>query len=477
MLFNSFEFAVFMPLVFALYWGLARWGTRPQNALLLVASYLFYGWWDWRFLSLIFLSSLLDFALGLAIDRSDAPTRRRALMWTSVGVNLGILGVFKYYNFFADALTQALRPLGVEPGFVTLRLILPVGISFYTFQTLSYTLDIYRGRMRATSDWLGFFTFVAFFPQLVAGPIERAANLLPQFAVPRRYDRALAHDGLRQILWGLFKKVVIADNLAESVDHAFKHYSELPSGEIALGVAMFAIQIYCDFSAYSEIARGTARLLGFELMQNFAFPYFSRNIAEFWHRWHISLSTWFRDYLYIPLGGNRVPMRSRIRNVLTTFTISGLWHGASWTFVAWGLFHGLCFIPLYLTGRNRIESEVVAKGRWLPSLGDALRMTATFALVLVGWVFFRADSLTHAFDMLRATATNGFALPLSRSYLLPLGAVAVLMGVEWIHRDKEHGLDVAAWPAPARWAVYYGLIACIFLIGSLKYVPFIYFQF
>jgi len=352
-LFNSISFAVFLPVVFTLYWLLKRRGPRTQNLLIILASYVFYGWWDYRFLSLIVISSAVDYLAGGRISPETRPRWRKCWLAVSLAVNLGVLGFFKYFDFFAQSAQELMMSLGLNPDFPTLRIILPVGISFYTFQTLSYTIDIYRKKTPAIRDPVAFFAFVAFFPQLVAGPIERAKSLLPQFLRARNFDGVAARDGCKQILWGLFKKVVIADRLAGVADPVFADYAAYSGADQGIAIFAFAIQIYCDFSGYSDIAIGTARLFGINLMQNFSFPYFSRDIAEFWRRWHISLSTWFRDYVYVPLGGNRKGLAVRARNVMITFLVSGLWHGANWTFVAWGLIHGLLFLPLMLKGSHK----------------------------------------------------------------------------------------------------------------------------
>ena len=348
MLFNSFTFVIFLPTVFLLYWFVFNKNLKLQNFFLLIVSYIFYGWWDWRFLSLIFISSMVDYIVGLSIYKTDDSSKRKRLLLISMFVNLGFLGFFKYYNFFADSLIDLFSNFSISLHPRTLNIILPVGISFYTFQTMSYTLDIYRKKMEPTNDIIAFFAFVSFFPQLVAGPIERAKNLLPQFMKKRKFDYETATDGLRQILWGLLKKIIIADSCAHVVDYIFANYQFYNGSVLLMGVIFFAFQIYGDFSGYSDIAIGSAKLFGFDLMRNFAYPYFSRNIAEFWRRWHISLSTWFRDYVYIPLGGSYVNKWKRIRNIIITFTVSGFWHGANWTFIFWGFLNGIYYIPIII---------------------------------------------------------------------------------------------------------------------------------
>jgi alginate O-acetyltransferase complex protein AlgI len=475
MLFNSLAFALFLPTVFLLYWLIPRHCLRAQNAFLLLVSYLFYGWWDWRFLSLLFASSLLDFLVGLGLQKTAHPAERKALLACSLIGNLGMLGFFKYYNFFVDSFVQMLHGFGIAAHPSTLHLILPAGISFYTFQTLSYGFDVYRRHMPATTDPLAFFAFVSFFPQLVAGPIERAVALVPQFARVRTVDGEQASAGLRQILWGLCKKIVIADNLGRHVDAIYRHYADLDGIELGLGTVYFAFQIYCDFSGYSDIAVGSARLFGFALTRNFAYPYFSRDIAEFWRRWHITLSTWFRDYLYLPLGGNRGGRWRWLRNILLTFTISGFWHGASWNFIAWGLLHGLYYVPLIVTKSPRRHLDTVAAGRVLPTVREGLQIVTTFCLVLVAWIFFRATSLDEAFRFIGHMCPHAWLV--SPEYKSGLVYVAVLVLTEWCQRAQPHGLAIAPWPRKVRWAAYYVLIVGMFWYGYTEYAPFIYFQF
>ena len=397
MLFNSIEFSIFLPIVFALYWLIGQEQIKLQNILLLAASYLFYGWWDWRFLSLIAFSSILDFSIGQRMAVSENQRQRKFLLTLSLCVNLGFLGFFKYFNFFTESFAAAFTWFGHPIEATRLDIILPVGISFYTFQTLSYTIDIYRKQLQPANNLIDFLTFVSFFPQLVAGPIERATNLLPQFSKERHFDLEKAIDGMRQILWGLFKKVVVADNCAIWVNDIFANYGDYSGSTLLLGAILFAFQIYCDFSGYSDIAIGVARLFGFNLMRNFAFPYFSRDIAEFWRRWHISLSTWFRDYLYIPLGGSRGGTSMKVRNTFAIFLVSGFWHGASWTFLVWGLLNALYFLPLLLLKQNRKNTNTVAENSWLPSPRECVQMGITFFITVIAWVFFRAENLTDAF--------------------------------------------------------------------------------
>lgn len=478
MLFNSIEFALFLPVVFIFYWFVFNSNLKAQNAFLLIVSYIFYGWWDWRFLSLIVFSSTVDFLLSQKIAKTAEKKNRKLLLALSFSINLGFLGFFKYYNFFVDSFVEMTSQLGIQFNARSLNIILPVGISFYTFQSLSYTIDVYRNKLKPTRNVIDFFAFVSFFPQLVAGPIERARNLLPQFSKKRNFNIELAKDGMQQILWGLFKKMVIADNAAQQVNYIFDNYSELPASTLWLGAIYFAFQIYGDFSGYSDIAIGTSRLFGFNIMRNFAYPYFSRDIAEFWRRWHISLSTWFRDYLYIPLGGSRGTRWNTVRNILIIFTVSGFWHGANWTFIAWGFLNGLFILPLVLTKHNRDHLNIVAENRILPTLRDLFGMTVTFFLTLISWVFFRAESISQALDYLMKMFNKSIIQhPVSAAMFKILPLIIILVTVEWIQRRKQHGLDIKAIkPVWIRWSIYYSVILIIILLGG-KQQSFIYFQF
>lgn len=482
MLFNSIEFAIFLPVVFLIYWFVVNRNLRLQNAFLLVASYFFYGWWDWRFLSLIAFSSFTDYWVGLGLTRFQDKGRRKLLLTISIVTNLAFLGFFKYYNFFAESFADAFTLLGshIEPS--RLNIILPVGISFYTFQTLSYTIDVYKGKLEPTRNILDFFVFVSFFPQLVAGPIERATNLLPQVLNPRKFDYDKAIDGARQILWGLFKKIVIADNCARHVNIIFDNYDSYSGSTLVLGVVFFAFQIYGDFSGYSDIAIGTSRLFGFNLMRNFAFPYFSRDIAEFWRRWHISLSTWFRDYLYIPLGGSRGSMTIKVRNTMVVFLVSGFWHGANWTFIVWGAINALYFLPLILTNRNRTYLDTPAQGRLFPSFGEAVNIALTFAMTLFAWIFFRAPTLSDAVGYVNGIFSSSILsvpwFPGVREALVPLVMIVLFVIIEWLGRDREYAIqDIGKTSRPVvRWALAYVLAMVIFLYGGQQQ-DFIYFQF
>lgn len=478
MLFNSFEFAVFLPVVFAIYWGVLRQNLKLQNAFLLIASYIFYGWWDWRFLSLIIFSSSVDFLVGLGLEKSEQPGIRKLLLSASVFVNIGFLAIFKYYDFFAENFAAAFTLFGQPFAVSSLNIILPVGISFYTFQTLSYTIDVYRSKLKPTKDPVAFFAFVAFFPQLVAGPIERATNLLPQFLSKRNFDYQKATDGLRQILWGLFKKMVIADNCAFYVNQIYANSDFQTGSTLLFGTFLFAVQIYADFSGYSDIAIGTARLFGFDLMRNFAFPYFSRDIAEFWRRWHISLTTWFRDYVYIPLGGSRVRMSRIIRNIFIVFIVSGFWHGANWTFIFWGLLNAIYFLPLLLLKRNRTNLDTVSKGRLIPTFREFVSILLTFVLTLGAWVFFRSETIAQGFSIYAEIFSGSlFSFPGEFSTSLIIFIIG-LFSVEWVQREKEHGLDFENRNIPnvVRYLIYYAIVALIFLFAGNP-EEFIYFQF
>lgn len=484
MLFNSLDFAVFLPIVFVLYWFVVGKNIRNQNILIVLASYVFYGWWDWRFLSLILFSTVVDYTIGIRLGKVEKQNTRKLLLWTSLLVNLGLLGFFKYYNFFVDNFITAFSFFGQDFKASTLRIVLPVGISFYTFQTLSYTIDMYRKKLKPTHDFIAFTAFVSFFPQLVAGPIERASNLLPQFFRKRVFDYPRAVDGLRQILWGLFKKMVIADNAAVFVNMIFDNPEAYSSSTLVLGVVFFAFQIYGDFSGYSDIAIGTARLFGFNLMQNFAFPYFSRDIAEFWRRWHISLSTWFRDYLYIPLGGSRGSQGKVIRNIFIIFVVSGFWHGANWTFVVWGALNAAFFVPLFVFDRNR-KNLIPIKTRYLmPSVRDIVSIAFTFGLTLLAWIFFRAESVSAAMNYIYLISDLSSMLkvpniPNLSGAALTLGFILILLVAEWAGRTNQYALEKMRYfnKKWMRWVVYALLIAAIGLFMQTQETPFIYFQF
>jgi len=478
MLFNSIDFAIFLPIVFIVYWLLKNYHLRLQNILIVVASYLFYGWWDWKFLSLILFSTIIDYSVGVYLSKTSHKGKRKLLLWTSILMNFGFLGFFKYYNFFLDNFISAFSLFGAKLEVSSLHVILPVGISFYTFQTLSYTIDVYRKNLKPTNDFIAFAAFVSFFPQLVAGPIERASNLLPQFYKKREFNYNKAVDGLRQILWGLFKKVVIADNCAEYANIIFNNSEDYSGSTLFLGALFFTFQIYGDFSGYSDIAIGTSRLFGFNLQQNFAFPYFSRDIAEFWRRWHISLSTWFRDYLYIPLGGSRGGTSMKIRNTFIIFIVSGFWHGANWTFIVWGALNALYFLPLLLFNRNRQNIGVVAQGKYIPTIKEFFNMFLTFLLSTIAWVFFRSDNVPHALSYLSEMFSLSFFTKIEVGTGNTLLLILVFLIIEWVGRESQYAIASIGekWKRPFRLAFYYTLIAAIFWFAG-KEQQFIYFQF
>ena len=478
MLFNSLDFAIFLPIVFLLYWFVTQKNLKFQNALIVLASYVFYGWWDWRFLSLIIFSTVVDYLIGQRLRTEDKQFKRKVLLWTSITVNLGFLGFFKYYNFFLENFVDAFSLFGMQINANSLNIILPVGISFYTFQTLSYTIDVYRKKLEPTNDFMTFSAFVCFFPQLVAGPIERATNLLPQFYKKRTFEYHKAVDGMRQILWGLFKKVVIADNCAEFANQIFNNSADMNGSTLVLGAIFFTFQIYGDFSGYSDIAIGTSRLFGFDLKQNFATPYFSRDIAEFWRRWHISLSTWFRDYLYIPLGGSRGGTWMKVRNTFAIFLVSGFWHGANWTFIIWGALNAIYFLPLLLTNNNRKNLGVVAEGKLLPSLSELIKMLITFTLTVFAWIFFRAENIGHALNIIKLIFNfeSWLVFEISYARLLVLFFISILLIVEWINRSELHGLKNLPKQQILRKILYVILIIIIFS-QSNNSSDFIYFQF
>ncbi|HKC69379.1 MAG TPA: MBOAT family O-acyltransferase [Bacteroidia bacterium] len=477
MFFNSIEFAIFLPIVFTLYWLFAKNNLKIQNLILLVSSYVFYGWWDYRFLFLLVFSTFLDFFTGLKIYDSQTKSTKKTWLIISVVINLGFLCFFKYYNFFIDSFIPVLQAMGFKPHIWTLNLILPVGISFYTFHGLSYVFDIYNDKYTPTKNFIDYSVFVSFFPLLVAGPIERATHLLPQVQKLRRFNYAYAAEGLRQILWGLVKKVVIADNCAEYANVIFNNSSHYNGSTLLIGALLFTFQIYGDFSGYSDIALGTAKLFGFDLLMNFNFPYFSRDIAEFWRRWHISLSSWFRDYLYIPLGGSKGGTWKRIRNTFIIFIVSGFWHGANWTFIIWGALNAVYFLPLLIQNKNRHHIEIVAKGKILPSVKDVFNMGITFLLVVFGWIFFRANDLLHALNYISTLfSASIFSMPevFPRYVFFYIG---LFMVIEWWGREGFNPLNkFAGMPVSFKWAFYYSLIILV-LYFSDKDQQFIYFQF
>ena len=477
MFFNSLQFAVFLPIVFVLYWFVFSKNKSTQNTFLIVMSYYFYSCWDWRFLFLLLFSTLLDYFTGIQIEKSTKERSRKFWFWLSIVANFGFLGAFKYYNFFAASFSQALTSIGLHSSPFLLNVILPVGISFYTFHGLSYVIDIYYKRIKAEKNVVDYALFVSYFPLLVAGPIERATHLLPQVKIKRSFDFEKAKEGVYQIIWGLVKKVVIADTCATYANAIFDNYTSMNSSSLILGAVYFAFQIYGDFSGYSDMALGMSKLFGLDLLRNFNYPYFSRDIAEFWRRWHISLSSWFRDYLYIPLGGSRGSKLKQVRNVFIIFVVSGFWHGANWTFLAWGFINALYFLPSLLLGTNRNNMET-AELHWdLNSIKVFFSILATFTLSCVAWVFFRAKSITIAFDYLERIVTNRnfvsqYLVNERYSYELILLVFAFIL-IEWNSRFKIEPIS----------GKYSGLklVLCLLVIIALgtysDYKEFIYFQF
>ncbi|WP_288764118.1 MBOAT family O-acyltransferase [uncultured Weeksella sp.] len=480
MLFNSISFAIFLPIVFALYWILRK-NFKLQNILLLVASYYFYSCWDWRFVFLLGFSTLLDYFSGLKIEQ--APNQKIKYIWLtiSIGINLGFLGFFKYYNFFADSFAELLNGFGLQVHPWTLQIILPVGISFYTFHGLSYIIDIYKGRIKAEKNLIDYSVFVSFFPLLVAGPIERATHLLPQIKRKRVFNYTQAVDGMRQILWGLFKKMVIADNCAIYANEIFSNPESQSGSNLVLGALFFTFQIYGDFSGYSDIALGVARLFGINLLKNFNYPYFSRDIAEFWRRWHISLSTWFRDYLYIPLGGSKGGNWMRIRNTFIIFLVSGFWHGANWTFIFWGFLNALFIMPSIILKTNRNNMEIVAYDRHLPTFREFINILFTFCLTVFAWIFFRAESVAHAFEYVSGILQASlFTFPtLNKSAMATLILIGFMLSIEWLGRRNNYGIEklLLQQPKMVRWLFYAFIVMLIGLFLQTEESPFIYFQF
>jgi alginate O-acetyltransferase complex protein AlgI len=481
MFFNTIDFTIFLPIVFLLYWFIFNKSLKLQNLLIVVSSYVFYGWWDWRFLSLIIFSTIVDFSIGNKLRSEKSLSRRKIFLWSSIVVNLGFLGFFKYYNFFLDNFITAFSFFGTELQPNTLNIILPVGISFYTFQTLSYTIDVYNRKLNPTKDFTAFSAFVCFFPQLVAGPIERATHLLPQFKRKREFNYSKSVDGMRQILWGLFKKIVVADNCAEYANQIFNNSAGHSGVTLLIGALFFTFQIYGDFSGYSDIAIGTSRLFGFDLMQNFKFPYFSRDIAEFWRRWHISLSTWFRDYLYIPLGGSKGGTWMKVRNTFIIFIVSGFWHGANWTFIAWGALNACYFLPILLTKNNRNNMSTVAENKIFPTLKELFSILLTFCLTMFAWILFRSENLSHAFQFSSDIFKNYpsyLSLDSYLEYKTLFCLILFFIIIEWTGREEKFAIERLGlnWNSIFRYGFYLILIICLFKFGGTQQ-QFIYFQF
>jgi alginate O-acetyltransferase complex protein AlgI len=483
MYFNSINFVIFLTIVFFLYWFVTNHSLKLQNILLLISSYFFYACWDWRFLFLLIFSTFLDYFTGIKMSDTQNENKKKFWFWLSISINIGFLGVFKYYNFFADSFADMISIIGFNINIWTLKIILPVGISFYTFHGLSYVIDIYNGRIKAEKNFIDYSVFVSFFPLLVAGPIERATHLLPQIQEKRVFEYDKAVDGFKQILWGLFKKVVIADNFATIANSIFDNHANLSSSTLVLGAIAFSFQIYGDFSGYSDIALGTARLFGIDLLKNFAFPYFSRDIAEFWRRWHISLSSWFKDYLYIPLGGSKGTIGAKIRNTFIIFLVSGFWHGANWTFIVWGLLNAIYILPSIIFKSNRNNIEIVAKGKSLPTFKDFVAICFTFSLTTFAWIFFRAESLSHAIQYISGIFSYSL---FSKPYYPNNGGVVIrtillsifFILIEWQGREQQYAIATIFNNRPRLFRItwYYLLIMLIFIFAGSNQ-QFIYFQF
>jgi alginate O-acetyltransferase complex protein AlgI len=483
MLFDSLKFAIFLPIVFIIYWFFAKRNLKFQNVFLLAISYFFYASWDWRFMFLLLFSTILDYLTGLKMQDTENQKSKRFWFLLSIIINLGFLGVFKYFNFFAESFSNVLSNLGLQVNTWTLNVILPVGISFYTFHGLSYVIDIYKLKINAERNFIDYAVFVSFFPLLVAGPIERASHLLPQIKQKRYFSSLKAKDGLRQILWGLFKKIVIADNCAVYANEIFNNSSNYSGSTLILGGIFFAFQIYGDFSGYSDIALGTARLFGIDLLRNFAFPYFSRDIAEFWRRWHISLSSWFKDYLYFPLGGSNGGIWMRIRNTFIIFCVSGFWHGANWTFLVWGALNALFIMPYIIMKSNRNNMEIVAKGKYFPTLYDFFQMAITFALTVFAWIFFRSENMSHAISIVfEIFSSSLFDLPRYTGYTkskMTILLVVIFVLIEWIGREHQYAIESIGQRSSRflRWSFYSFIIFAIGMFIQSQETPFIYFQF
>ena len=481
MLFNSLEFLIFLPVVFCLYWFVFNKNLFFQNLLILFASYLFYGWWDYRFLSLIIFSTVVDFFIGKKIHMSKDLKLRKMYLILSLATNLGILGFFKYFNFFIDSFIDLVALTGYSlANQWTLNIILPVGISFYTFQTLSYTIDIYRKQLTPTNNFISFAAFVAFFPQLVAGPIERAKNLLPQMNKSRTFNYQYSKKGIRLIILGFFKKIVIADNCARIVDIFYANPYDYNGVVVIVSTLLFTFQIYGDFSGYSDIAIGVARLFGIKLNRNFNSPYKAASFTDFWRRWHISLSSWFRDYVYIPLGGSRGSEFLKVRNTFIIFLVSGFWHGANWTFLMWGLLNALYFIPLLISNKNRENIDIVAKDKMFPSFKELVQIISTFSLTVIAWIFFRSDNLSQAFLIIsKIFSPTLFICPnITNQMIINTILLLIFISIEWIGRDGEYALERLLLKNKIyfRWMMYFILMFLI-LIFSDNQQEFIYFQF
>ena len=466
---------VFLPIVFLAYWVIFKDNHRYQNILILIASYFFYGWWDYRFLLLIFFSSLIDFFVGLKLQTTNY---KKLYLFISLTINIGLLGIFKYYNFFLESFYHILERTGYQiNSFDTINIILPVGISFYTFQTMSYSIDIYRGNLKPTKSLLNFMAFVSFFPQLVAGPIERASNLLPQIEKSRSFCPSTVRKGAKLILYGLFKKIVIADSLSSYSNYVFENYVQLDSISLLIGAIAFAFQIYCDFSGYSDIGIGTSKLFGVELKSNFKFPYFARNIPDFWKRWHISLSSWFRDYLYFPLGGSRNGIIRSLINVMIIFLISGLWHGANWTFVIWGLYHAILYIPSFIS--KKILSKNFIKKQSYSITKSIMTTLLTFCLTTIGWIFFRSNTVNDAFAYVVSLFLNDTSIDYSPYMFYPFIYIVVILLMDYFWTlDERNVFELKFRNRYVKYVFYQFIIWTVIVFFTVNTQSnFIYFQF
>lgn len=481
MQFNSLEYLWFLPLVFCLYWFVFK-SLRWQNLLIVVASYIFYGWWDWRFMLLMGFTTLCSYGSGVFIEQyktKGQKSKAKSINAANITLNLLVLAIFKYLGFFTDSLESLTSALGWKLDYPTLNILLPVGISFYTFQALGYTIDVYRGRTKASHDIVSFFAFVSFFPQLVAGPIERASKLLPQFSKPRTFNYAQATDGLRQMLWGFVKKLIIADNCALFVDRIFMNPAEFGSQHLAMGLLLFFLQVYGDFSGYSDIAIGSAKLFNIQLSRNFDVPMFSRDISEYWRRWHISLNSWFFDYVFMTLGGWNKKWKMA-RNVVIVFGLCGLWHGANWTYVLWGLYFGILTLPHFLKIKM-YKDPIVANKTFFPSLKECWQMARTFALILLSIPLFRCETI-HDVGLYYYSLFTNFGMHGGPKYVTHNGTnlfffIIAFFVIEWIQRKKEHPLQINAIHQPwLRYCIYYGLLILLFFY-TVETSQFLYFQF
>jgi len=477
LLFNTVAFGVFLPVVFILYWMIQKRSLLLQNVFLLITSYAFYAYWDYRFLSLVIFSSVICYVAGIWIAEAQRQSTRKAILVVSLILNLGILVFFKYFNFFVISANDLLEGVGLSADLKILQLILPLGISFYTFKLVTYIVDVYRKDMVPTKDVVAFFAFVSFFPTMVAGPIDKARNLLPQFLKKREFSDPAARDGLRQMLNGFVKKMVIADNIAPLTEDIFSNYQQYDGLTLLIGAFLFAIQIYSDFSGYSDIAIGTSRLLGFSVTKNFNYPYFSRDIAEFWRRWHISLSNWLRDYLYVPLCGRKPSRWKKARNIVFTFAVCGLWHGANWTYIAWGIILGLYFVPITVVRSKRFLGTA-GEGRKLPSFREVWAMLGTFSMVLLSWIFFKSATIGNALGYIGRIFTHPYLTKLPiKPYLPMLLASTILLSLEWVQRKKNFVLQIDNLHVVLRWIIYYSVLVIMVVFIKSGNNDFIYFQF